>query len=249
MKTPLALTRRDAMKTLGLGAVALGLGLYGRAEEVGHATKSAVVPPQPFTLPPLPYGYDALAPYIDSRTLELHHLKHHQGYIDSANRALAEFPELQKKTAEELLKNIGTVPAKIRGIVRDQVGGHVNHTLFWQVIGPDGGGAPMGPLAMAIDRTFGSLDAFRERFTDLAMRRFGSGWAWLVMLADGRVEVTSTVNQDSPLMAGQHPLLGVDVWEHAYYLQYQERRLDYLSAFWRVVNWRAVEANYAAARV
>lgn len=249
MKTPPALTRRDAIKSLGLGAAALGLGLYGFAEEVaGHPAKP-VSPPQPFTLPPLGYAYDALAPYIDSRTMELHHLKHHQGYIDSANRALAEFPELHKKTAEDLLKNMAAVPEKIRPVVRDQVGGHVNHTLFWQIIGPDGGGAPTGELAAAIDRTFGSLDAFRERFTDLAMRRFGSGWAWLVARADGHVDVISTVNQDSPLMAGHRPLLGVDVWEHAYYLQYQDRRFDYLSSFWRVLNWRAVEANYAAARV
>jgi superoxide dismutase, Fe-Mn family len=249
MKPLSALSRRDALKTLGAGVAVLGLGvLAGRAAAADAPAKAPAKPsaPQPFTLPPLAYAYDALEPHIDARTMELHHGKHHQAYIDNANRALAEFPEWQKKTAEELLKNLGAVPEKIRVAVRNNVGGHANHTLFWQILGPRAPRAPGGDLAAAVDKTFGSFDAFKARLTDAAMKRFGSGWAWL-SVRDGALEVHSTANQDSPLSEGCAPLLGLDVWEHAYYLKYQNRRLDYVTAFWNVVDWRQVEANYAAA--
>jgi Fe-Mn family superoxide dismutase len=222
----------------------LGLGLAtGRAQAAAPVAAAA----QPFTLPPLGYAYDALAPHIDARTMEIHHTKHHQAYINSANQALAKFPEWQTKTAEELLRNLDAVPADIRTAVRNHVGGHHNHALFWRVIGPQGGGAPGGVLATAIARDFGSLAAFQAQFADAAMKRFGSGWAWL-SVKDGALKVHSTANQDSPLSEGATPLLGLDVWEHAYYLNYQNRRADYVSAFWKIVHWPEVEASFAAAQ-
>jgi Fe-Mn family superoxide dismutase len=244
------LTRREALKTLGAGATLLGLGsLTSRALAAEPSAKAPgkPPPPQPFTLPPLAYAYDALEPHIDARTMELHHTKHHQAYIDNANRALAEFPVWQKKTAEDLLKNLGAVPEQIRLAVRNNVGGHANHSMFWRNLGPRSGGAPAGPLAAAIDQAFGSFDAFKTRLTDAAMKRFGSGWAWLCVQPGGALEVHSTANQDSPLGEGLAPVLGLDVWEHAYYLKYQNRRADYVDAFWNVVAWREVEANFAAA--
>jgi Fe-Mn family superoxide dismutase len=242
MNTPIS--RRDALKTLGAGAALLGLGLAtGRAQAAAPVAAAA----QPFTLPPLGYAYDALAPHIDARTMEIHHTKHHQAYINSANQALAKFPEWQTKTAEELLRNLDAVPADIRTAVRNHVGGHHNHALFWRVIGPQGGGAPGGVLATAIARDFGSLAAFQAQFADAAMKRFGSGWAWL-SVKDGALKVHSTANQDSPLSEGATPLLGLDVWEHAYYLNYQNRRADYVSAFWKIVHWPEVEASFAAAQ-
>lgn len=242
MNTPIS--RRDALKTLGAGAALLGLGLAtGRAQ----AAAPVVAPAQPFTLPPLGYAYDALAPHIDARTMEIHHTKHHQAYINSANQALARFPEWQTKTAEELLRNLDAVPADIRTAVRNHVGGHHNHALFWRVIGPQGGGTPGGALAAAIARDFGSLAAFQAQFADAAMKRFGSGWAWF-SVKDGALKVHSTANQDSPLSEGATPLLGLDVWEHAYYLNYQNRRADYVSAFWKIVHWPEVEASFAAAQ-
>ena len=252
MKPAIALTRREVLKALGAGATLLGLGTLASralaADAPAKAPAGARGPaPQPFTLPPLDYAYDALEPHIDARTMELHHTKHHQAYIDNANRALAEFPECQKKTAEELLKDLEAVPEKIRLAVRNNVGGHVNHTLFWRVIAPHGGRAPAGPLAAAIDQTFGSFDAFKTRLTDVAMKRFGSGWAWLSVKPGGALEVHSTANQDSPLSEGLTPVLGLDVWEHAYYLKYQNRRPDYVDVFWNVVAWRQVEANFATA--
>ena len=250
MKPALALTRREALKALGAGATLLGLGTFvSRSLAAGApAMAPADAPaPQPFTLPPLAYAYDALEPHIDARTMELHHTKHHQAYIDNANRALAEFPGCQQKTAEELLKNLGAVPEKIRLAVRNNVGGHANHSLFWRNLGPRGGQAPAGRLAAAIDQAFGSFDAFKTRLTDVAMKRFGSGWAWLAVKPGGVLEVYATANQDSPLSEGLTPVLGLDVWEHAYYLKYQNRRADYVDAFWNVVAWRQVEANFAAA--
>ena len=188
MKPATALTRREALKTLGAGATLLGLGsLASRALAAGPSGKAPAdpPPPQPFTLPPLAYAYDALEPHLDARTMELHHTKHHQAYIDNANRALAEFPVWQKKTAEDLLKNLGAVPEQIRLAVRNNVGGHANHTMFWRNLGPHGGQAPAGSLAAAVDRTFGSFDAFKARLTDAAMKRFGSGWAWLSVRPGG----------------------------------------------------------------
>jgi Fe-Mn family superoxide dismutase len=250
MKPATALTRREALKALGAGATLLGLGsLASRAlaADLPAMNPAGAPAPQPFTLPALAYAYDALEPHIDARTMELHHTKHHQAYIDNANRALAEFPEWQKRTAEVILKNLGAVPEKIRLAVRNNVGGHANHALFWRNLSPHGGQAPAGRLAAAIDQAFGSFDACKTRLTDVAMKRFGSGWAWLSVKPGGALEVHSTANQDSPLSEGLTPVLGLDVWEHAYYLKYQNRRADYVEAFWNVVAWRQVEANFAAA--
>jgi len=201
-----------------------------------------------FTLPDLPYAATALEPHIDARTMEIHHDKHHAAYTNNLNAAIEKHPELASKSAEELVSDLASVPQDIRTAVQNNAGGYLNHNLFWTVMGPNGGGAPSGDLAAAIDKTFGSFDAFKEQFGAAAGSRFGSGWAWLVVDASGGLKLYSTANQDSPLMNGDTPILGLDVWEHAYYLNYQNRRPDYVKAFWNVVDWGAVGANYAAAR-
>jgi superoxide dismutase, Fe-Mn family len=203
----------------------------------------------PFELPALPYPTDALEPHIDARTMEIHHGKHHATYTSNLNAALEEHPELKGKSAEDLLRGFDSLPTDIQTAVRNNGGGYVNHNLFWEIMGPDGGGRPSGDLAAAIDKAFGSFDAFKSAIADAAAKRFGSGWAWLVVDGDGSagLQVYSTANQDSPLMAGHTPIFGVDVWEHAYYLNYQNRRPDYVTAFWNVVNWDAVAAKYAEA--
>ena len=199
----------------------------------------------PHTLPDLPYAFDALEPHIDARTMEIHHDKHHQAYVNGLNSALEGHGGLQGKSVEELLADLEAIPAGIRGAVRNHGGGHANHTLFWNVMGPGKGGAPSGGLADAINSAFGSFDGFKAAFQKAGATRFGSGWAWLVK-SGGSLEVTSTPNQDSPISEGKTPILGVDVWEHAYYLHYQNRRADYLAAFWNVVNWDEVAARFAA---
>ncbi|MFN8109526.1 MAG: superoxide dismutase [Thermoleophilia bacterium] len=199
-----------------------------------------------FELPPLPYAFDALEPHIDARTMEIHHDKHHKTYVDNANAALAGTP-LENASVEEVLRNLSSLPADKQGPVRNNAGGHANHTLFWKVMGPGGGGDPTGALAEAVNTAFGGADQLREKMTTAGTGRFGSGWSWLVWNGSG-LEVTSTPNQDSPLLDGNVPLLGIDVWEHAYYLNYQNRRPDYLKAFWNVVNWDEVARNYEAAR-
>lgn len=201
----------------------------------------------PFQLPELGFALDALEPNIDARTMEIHHGKHHAGYTAKLNGALEGHADLHGASAEKLLGDLSKVPESIRTAVRNNGGGFVNHTLFWSVMTPGGASAPSGDLASAIDSTFGSLDDFKAKFQAAAGTRFGSGWGWLVVNGDGGLEVISTPNQDSPLMDGKTPILGVDVWEHAYYLHYQNRRPDYLSAFWNVVNWDVVGANYAKA--
>lgn len=204
-------------------------------------------------LPPLPYALDALEPHIDARTMEIHHGKHHATYIANLNKAIEGNAALEGKTIDELITDLDAVPENIRGAVRNNGGGHANHALFWSILGPNAGGAPRGELAAAIDKAFGSLDAFKEAFKTASLTRFGSGWAWLVVKADGSLAVTSTPNQDNPTMGaaagcdGSTPILGLDVWEHAYYLNYQNRRPDYVEAFWNVVNWDAVAERYAAA--
>ncbi len=198
-------------------------------------------------LPPLPYAFDALEPHIDARTMEIHHDRHHNGYTNNLNAAIEGNAELEALAIEDLLRNIDNVPANIRGAVQNNGGGYANHSLFWTVMGPNGGGAPAGELADAINDAFGSFEAFQEKFSTAAKTRFGSGWAWLVV-ADGKLEVYSTANQDSPYMQGHTPILGLDVWEHAYYLNYQNKRPDYVAAFWNVVNWDAVAENYASAK-
>lgn len=199
-------------------------------------------------LPDLPYAHDALEPHVDTRTMQIHHGKHHQGYVNKLNAALEGNASLAAKSVEDLLRNMNAVPDAIKGAVRNNGGGHANHSLFWSVMSPSGGGSPEGALAAAINDTFGSFDAFKEAFSAAAGTRFGSGWAWLVVKADGSLAAYSTANQDSPYMDGDTPILGLDVWEHAYYLNYQNRRPDYVSAFWNVVNWTAVASNFDAAR-
>jgi Fe-Mn family superoxide dismutase len=199
-----------------------------------------------YTLPDLPYSKDALEPHIDARTMEIHHDKHHNGYVTNVNAAL-EGTALGNQSIEDLLRNIGSVPADKKGAVQNNGGGHANHSLFWQIMSPNGGGTPSGDLASAIDSTFGSFDDFKEQFSTAAKTRFGSGWAWLVV-SGGKLEVFSTANQDSPYMDGKTPILGLDVWEHAYYLNYQNRRPDYVAAFFNVINWAKVGELYAAAK-
>lgn len=200
-----------------------------------------------FSLPSLPYAEDALEPHVDARTMNIHHTKHHQAYINNLNNAIAG-TEWESKSIEEILRNINSVPADKKTAVQNNGGGHANHSLFWQIMSPNGGGQPSGELADAITAKFGSFDAFKEKFAGAAATRFGSGWAWLVGKSDGSVDVYSTANQDSPLMQGDVPLMGLDVWEHAYYLNYQNRRPDYVTAWWNVVNWDQVAKNYAAAK-
>jgi Fe-Mn family superoxide dismutase len=197
------------------------------------------------TLPALPYDYNALEPHIDEMTMRIHHGKHHQAYVDNLNRALEAHPDLQSMGVEDLLGRIGDVPEAIRTAVRNNGGGHANHTMFWSLMSPQGGGEPGGALADAITASFGGFQALKDAVNQAGMTRFGSGWAWLLKERDGRLAVTSTANQDSPLMEGQRPVLGVDVWEHAYYLKYQNRRADYLAAWWNTVDWAAVADRYA----
>jgi Fe-Mn family superoxide dismutase len=201
-----------------------------------------------FELAPLPYAPTALEPHIDARTMEIHHGKHHAAYVTNLNKALESAPELQGKSLEELLTNLNAVPEAIRGAVRNNGGGHWNHTMFWQIMGPGKGGAPAGELADAINAAFGSFDSFKEKLQAAGMGRFGSGWAWLITEPGGAVSIMSTPNQDNPAMEGKSAVMGVDVWEHAYYLNYQNRRADYLAAWWNVVDWDAVAARYAAAK-
>lgn len=198
----------------------------------------------PFTLPPLPYAFDALEPYIDKTTMEIHHDKHHGAYVTNLNKALESAPALANKTLEELLaNNCAAVPENIRTAVRNNGGGHANHSMFWTILGPNAGGAPSGNLAGAINSAFGSFDSFKEKFNAAAAGRFGSGWAWLLKTGSG-VEITSTANQDSTLMEGKFPVIGLDVWEHAYYLKYQNRRPEYVAAWWNVVNWQEAEKRF-----
>jgi superoxide dismutase, Fe-Mn family len=206
-----------------------------------------------YELPPLPYPKDALEPYIDAQTMEIHHDKHHGAYVTNVNKAIAGKADLEKKSVEDLIRNLDAVPADIRNVVRNNGGGHANHSMFWKLLAPKAGGAPAGRLGDDIAAAFGSFDAFREKFEAAGIGRFGSGWAWLV-LNQGKLEIVSTANQDSPLMGKAisgvegSPILGCDVWEHAYYLKYQNRRADYLKAFWNVVNWAEVVRNYEAAK-
>jgi Fe-Mn family superoxide dismutase len=194
-----------------------------------------------FTLPPLPYASDALEPYIDKMTMEIHHDKHHGGYVNNLNKALESAPELSGKSLAELLAdNLAIIPDKIKTAVRNNAGGHANHSFFWPILSGKGGGAPSGDIASVIENNFGGFDSFKEKFNTAATTRFGSGWAWLLKDASGKFEITSSANQDSPLMEGKTPILGLDVWEHAYYLKYQNRRPEYVGAWWNLVNWNEV---------
>lgn len=200
-----------------------------------------------YTLPTLPYEYAALEPHIDAKTMEIHYTKHHQTYVDKLNAATEKYPELQAMSVEDLLKNMTKVPAEIKTAVQNHGGGHANHSLWWTILGPNSAVKPEGALASQIDQTFTSFDKFAEEFNTAATNRFGSGWAWLVVSKDKKLQVISTANQDSPLMEGHTPVLGLDVWEHAYYLNYQNRRPDYIKAFWNVVNWAEVQHRFEVA--
>lgn len=203
----------------------------------------------PFTLPPLPYAFDALEPSIDKLTMEIHHDKHHGAYVNNLNKALESAPSLAGKTLEELLaNNCSIIPENIRTAVRNNGGGHANHSLFWTILAPKAGGEPQGKIAEAIKSHFGGFAQFKEKFAAAAAGRFGSGWAWLVKEHSGKLEIISTANQDSPLMEGKFPVLGLDVWEHAYYLKYQNRRPEYVAAWWSVVNWHEVEKRFTAGK-
>jgi len=201
-----------------------------------------------YTLPPLAYPYNALEPHIDARTMEIHHTKHHQAYINNVNNAIKGKANLESKSVEDLIADMNAIPEDIRNAVRNNGGGHANHTFFWTIIGPGAGGQPKAQVAAAINQAFGSFDAFKEKFALAATTRFGSGWAWVAVGKDGKLEISSTPNQDSPLMEGKTPILGIDVWEHAYYLHYQNRRADYIAAFWNVVNWQEVEKRFSAVK-
>ena len=201
-----------------------------------------------FELLPLPYDYSALEPYIDTQTMQIHHDKHHQAYITNVNNALQGHDQLAAMSVDDLLRNIKQVPESIRTAVQNNAGGHSNHSMFWNIMTPNGGGEPTGNLASAIQQAFGSFDAFKTAFNDAGTKRFGSGWAWLVLDTNGKLQVISTANQDSPLMSGMYPVMGNDVWEHAYYLKYQNRRPEYLNAWWNVVNWDAIAHRYEQGR-
>ncbi|MEM5815516.1 MAG: superoxide dismutase [Candidatus Aenigmatarchaeota archaeon] len=197
----------------------------------------------PYELPPLTYPYDALEPYIDKMTMEIHHTKHHQGYVNNLNSALEKYPEFHNLELEEILKNLNQLPEEIRTTVRNNGGGHANHTLFWEIMKP-GGSQPQGEIFKAINEAFGSFENFKNLFSETALKHFGSGWGWLVLTPDKKLKVYSLPNQDNPLMNGDLPIMGLDVWEHAYYLKYQNRRNEYIQAWWNVVNWDKIEENY-----
>ena len=234
------INRRQAIhKTALLGAaVTVGSSLITPHVQAADA-------PGPFTLPPLGYAFDALEPYIDPQTMQIHHDKHHATYVMNLNKAVANIPTLATQSVESLLKDLNAIPEAVRPAVRNHGGGHANHSLFWQLLKKNGGGKPGGELARAIDKKFGSFTAFQDKFTEAATKQFGSGWAWLSLGADGELLVEATPNQDSPISAGRTPLLGIDVWEHAYYLKYQNRRADYITAFYNVINWDAVAGRFA----
>jgi len=201
-----------------------------------------------YTLPILTYAFDALEPFIDTQTMNIHYSKHHQAYVDNVNAALSKYPEVAEIELLELLKDLDKVPADIRGAVRNNGGGHINHTMFWEVMAPNGKKEPTGALLSEIEKTFGTLSSMKEQFATAAKTRFGSGWAWLVVTADNELKIVSTANQDNPVSEGLTPILGLDVWEHAYYLKYQNRRPEYIEQWWNVVNWDVVERNFEAAK-
>lgn len=245
----MTLNRRNFLFLLGasVGTYALdtrrSLGWISAASAAEAPKGSA----KPFEVPPLPYPYDALEPHIDAQTMRFHHDKHHAAYVNKLNAALEKHPKLKTQTAEQLMRGINTVPEDIRQTVRDNGGGHVNHTMFWSIMSPNGGGEPTGAIASAIKQTFGSFAEFKKQFNSAGEKRFGSGWVWLVRTKNGKLQIISTPNQDSPLIEGNYPLLGNDVWEHAYYLNYQNRRADYLTAWWNVVNWNEINKRFEQA--
>lgn len=252
MNRPLSRRRIIGGLTVGGAGAALammprfgGVAVATRAAQSTPAAPAADAPSGPFTLEPLPYDYAALEPHIDTMTMQIHHDKHHQAYVDNLNKAIADLPDLHAMSANELIRNLDQVPEDKRTAVRNNAGGHVNHSLFWELMTPGGGGEATGAIAEAITAGFGDLAAFQEAVITAGLGRFGSGWVWVVLGDDGKLAVTSTPNQDNPVMeGGSDPILGVDVWEHAYYLKYQNKRKDYLTAWWNTVNWQTVNARY-----
>ncbi len=231
------ITRRDALKKTALSAAAVSLVTL---PETNFA--QAAAPAGPFKLPALPYALDALEPHIDAKTMEIHHGRHHQAYVTNLNKAVATDAKLAGTSLDELIRHLDEVPEAVRTAVRNNGGGHYNHSLFWQTMKKNGGGAPKGALGSAIEKTFGSFEKFKTAFSDAAMKQFGSGWAWLI-LEEKDLKVVSSPNQDVPFAHGKYPLLGIDVWEHAYYLKYQNKRADYVNAWWNIVNWKQVQEN------
>jgi Fe-Mn family superoxide dismutase len=247
----MALTRRNFLVLLGVTTGAAAVGTFPSfADPFLQSFKGSKQSQSEdtFKLSPLPYDYNALEPHIDAATMQFHHDKHHAAYVKNLNEAVNKYPQLKSKSAEDLVRNLNRVPKDIRTIVRNNGGGHLNHTMFWESMSPNGGGEPRGAIAAAIRQNFGSFDAFKKEFNEAGSKRFGSGWAWLVRTKNGKLQVTSTPNQDSPLMEGSIPILGNDVWEHAYYLKYQNRRADYLNAWWNVVNWNEVNKRFERVR-
>ncbi|MGB3511846.1 MAG: superoxide dismutase [Microcoleaceae cyanobacterium] len=252
----MTINRRNFLVLL---SATVGSMTLGACEASGDNSSSSVTPSTPetdtevaqntgvFQLTALPYEYDALEPYIDGKTMQFHHDKHYAGYISKLNAAIAKYPELKDKSAEDLLGNLNTVPEDIRTAVRNNGGGYLNHKMFWEIMTPNGGGEAQGNIANAIQESFSSFDNFKEQFNQAGLGRFGSGWAWLILNKDGKLEITNTPNQDSPFLAGNYPIMGNDVWEHAYYLKYQNRRADYLNAWWNVVNWPEINRRYEQA--
>jgi Fe-Mn family superoxide dismutase len=233
------MTRRDVISACAALGTALGL----RAQTA--APPPAPAPTGPFTLPPLGYPYDALEPYIDAQTMQIHHDKHHKAYVDNLNKAVAGYPDLQKMTPDQLMANLAGVPEAVHTAIRNQGGGHANHSLFWTTLSKSGGSTPKGELAADINKSFGSLSAFQDKLSAAAIGTFGSGWGWLV-LDHGNLKVISLPNQDSPITGGAQPVMGIDVWEHAYYLKYQNKRPDYVKAIWNAWNWDAISDRYAS---
>ncbi|MEM9925845.1 MAG: superoxide dismutase [Cyanobacteria bacterium P01_D01_bin.50] len=244
----MTLKRRHFLYLLGVGASTFALGSCALADESTNSSTIAKNTSGTIELPPLPYDYDALEPYIDARTMGFHHDKHHAGYVKNLNAALAKHPELKEKSVEELLGNLNSVPADIRNTIRNNGGGHVNHSMFWKIMKPNGGGEPTGAIASAINDNFSSFTDLKKQFNIAGAKRFGSGWAWLVLNKNGKLEVMSTANQDSPFSEDKYPIMGNDVWEHAYYLNYQNRRKDYLEAWWNLINWDEVNQRFENAK-
>lgn len=243
------MTRRQALKTTALASAVCATATMVRpanAQSSAGPTPAAGVT-GPFTLPALPYAFDALEPHIDALTMQIHHDKHHAAYVANLNKAVADFPELREKPVEELVRNLNAVPEKIRAAVRNQGGGHWNHSLFWQMMKKEGGGQPAGEMLKGVEKRFGTFAAFKDEFTRAALGQFGSGWAWLVLDANKQLGIETTPNQDSPISQNKQPLLGIDVWEHAYYLKYQNRRPDYVAAFFQVIDWDFVSERYKQA--
>jgi superoxide dismutase, Fe-Mn family len=242
------LTRRSLLRAALVTPAAVGIVPVAAFARPQGAPKTPDVGQGPFALGPLPYPYNALEPHIDAMTMEIHHDRHHATYVKNLNDFAAKSPEVAKMSAVDLVKNLDKLPEAIRTGVRNNAGGHLNHTMFWEIMKPRGGGEPTGPIADGIKGTFGSFDKFQTAFNDAGAKRFGSGWVWLVRTKDGKMEIVTTPNQDNPIMDGHYPILGNDVWEHAYYLKYQNKRADYLKAWWNTVNWEAVNKRLAEAK-